>query len=104
MRRLVGYGAVALAVLLSTVVVAAPSPSAAGAASVAALAPAAETAPTSCCFTHRSYTGTCVVQPGEGESCSSILDYLNNPMSQGKTYCNSSSLRGGWSSVSCEGK
>jgi len=30
------------------------------------------------------------------------LDYLNNPMSKGKTYCKNTSVRGGWQSVACE--
>ncbi len=54
-----------------------------------------------CCFTHPSYSGTCEVVPGEGETCQSILQYLNTPMSQGKTYCGGTELRGGWQLSSC---
>lgn len=55
-----------------------------------------------CCFTNPRYVGTCEVEPGEGETCASILKYLNNPQSQGKTYCNSTNVRGGWKQVPCE--
>lgn len=54
-----------------------------------------------CCFTHPNYSGTCEVAPGEGETCQSVLQYLNTPMSQGKTYCGGSELRGSWELVSC---
>ena len=56
----------------------------------------------SCCFENPRYTGTCVVTPGEDESCSSILGYLNNPNSVGKMYCGNTKVRGGWTQVSCE--
>jgi len=55
-----------------------------------------------CCFENPRYSGTCQVTPGEGESCSSILGYLNNPNSVGKSYCGNTKVRGGWSQVSCE--
>lgn len=54
-----------------------------------------------CCFTNPQYAGVCVVQPGEGETCSSILAYLNNPRSQGKSYCGNTQVRGGWKQVAC---
>lgn len=54
-----------------------------------------------CCYTHPGYQGLCRVQPGEGESCESILDYLNTPGTAGKTYCSGSILRGGWQQVEC---
>lgn len=56
----------------------------------------------SCCYTHPSYTGTCIVEPAEDETCASILAYLNNPMSQGKSYCGGTKIRGGWKQVMCE--
>ena len=59
---------------------------------------------TSCCFSNPRHTGVCVVEPGADETCASILAYLNNPQSQGKSYCGSSSVRGGWRKVSCKGK
>jgi len=55
-----------------------------------------------CCFTNPRYSGVCKVVPGEGESCGSILSYLNNPNSTGKAYCGGTPVRGGWSSASCE--
>jgi hypothetical protein len=55
-----------------------------------------------CCFENPRFSGTCEVTPGEDESCSSILGYLNNPNSVGKVYCVNTKVRGGWSQVSCE--
>lgn len=55
-----------------------------------------------CCFTNSRYEGTCKVIPGERESCQSILEYLNNPMSTGKSYCGGTSFRGGWVQVDCK--
>ena len=54
-----------------------------------------------CCFANDRYEGTCTVMPGEGETCGSILAYLNNPMSVGKTYCGNTKVRGGWVQVDC---
>lgn len=56
-----------------------------------------------CCFENPRYSGTCQVSPGPEESCGDILGYLNNPNSVGKNYCGNTKVRGGWSSVSCEG-
>jgi hypothetical protein len=57
-----------------------------------------------CCFINPQYAGVCVVQPGEGETCASILEYLNNPRSQGKSYCDNTNVRGGWTQVVCPKK
>jgi hypothetical protein len=54
-----------------------------------------------CCFANDRYEGTCTVAPGKGETCESILAYLNNPMSAGKTYCGGTIVRSGWVTVSC---
>ena len=54
-----------------------------------------------CCFTHDGYQGACVVVPGEGETCESILEYLNSPATVGKSYCGGSRLRGNWKVVPC---
>lgn len=62
---------------------------------------AADPAPR-CCFTNPQFSGVCAVQPGEGESCATILAYLNNPQSQGKTYCDNTNVRGGWKRKRCE--
>lgn len=56
-----------------------------------------------CCFENPRYSGTCQVTPGPEESCGDILGYLNNPNSVGKTYCGNTKVRGGWTSVACEG-
>ena len=56
-----------------------------------------------CCFENPRFSGTCQVTPGEDESCSSILGFLNNPNSVGKTYCGNTKVRGGWTQVSCDG-
>jgi hypothetical protein len=55
-----------------------------------------------CCFANDRYEGTCKIIPGEGETCQSILEYLKNPMSTGKTYCGNTSVRGGWVQVDCK--
>jgi len=60
-----------------------------------------ESAPQKCCFSNPRYSGTCEVVPGKDETCGTVLGYLNNPNSQGKTYCGSTTVRGGWQSVSC---
>jgi hypothetical protein len=61
-------------------------------------------APARCCFTNPRYVGTCEVAPGADETCDSILAYLNNPQSQGRTYCGNTSIRGDWQPASCEAK
>ena len=57
-----------------------------------------------CCYTHPQYTGVCVVQPAEDETCASILAYLNNPQSQGKSYCGNTNIRGSWKQTECAKK
>jgi len=57
--------------------------------------------PASCCFSNPGYSGICEVQPTKDESCGTILGYLNNSMSQGKSYCGNTTLRGGWKQVVC---
>jgi hypothetical protein len=55
-----------------------------------------------CCFTNTRYSGVCQVQPAEGETCASILAYLNNQASSGKSYCGNTDVRGGWASEKCK--
>lgn len=55
-----------------------------------------------CCFANDRYEGICTVMPGQGETCQSVLGYLNNPMSTGKTYCGNTKVRGGWVQVDCK--
>ena len=55
-----------------------------------------------CCFTNPQYSGVCQVQPAAGETCASILAYLNHPGATGKGYCNNTDIRGGWKQVSCK--
>jgi hypothetical protein len=55
-----------------------------------------------CCFANPQYAGICQVNPAEGETCATILDYLNNPNSAGKTYCDSTRIRGGWKQIACQ--
>ena len=57
-----------------------------------------------CCFAREGYQGLCKIQPGEGETCESILEYLNTPGTVGKTYCGGSTLRGGWKLVDCSAR
>lgn len=62
---------------------------------------AAAQAPAPCCFTNPAYSGICVVKPSDQETCKTILDYLNNPHSSGKTYCGGTTIRGGWKETKC---
>jgi hypothetical protein len=62
---------------------------------------AAATPRSNCCFTNPAYGGICVVSPQKDETCATILAYLNDPQSQGKTYCHNTNLRGGWAQVAC---
>ncbi len=57
-----------------------------------------------CCFTSPGFSGICEVTPGEDETCSSILAYLNNPNAVGKTYCGNTKTRGTWKQVDCKEK
>ena len=63
---------------------------------------AAEEAPAPCCFTNPRYSGVCEVQPAKGETCASVLDYLNNANASGKTYCQNTEVRGGWAEAKCK--
>lgn len=54
-----------------------------------------------CCFTNPQYSGVCSVKPAKGETCASILAYLNEPNSQGKSYCGNTTIRGGWQQRTC---
>jgi len=54
-----------------------------------------------CCFTNTAYAGVCEITPAKGESCKSILQYLNTPNATGKNYCGGTTVRGGWSQASC---
>jgi hypothetical protein len=69
---------------------------------VAAQSPGAQDPRPHCCYTNPAYAGTCEVAPARDETCATILEYLNNPRSQGKSYCGSTSIRGGWKQVPCE--
>ena len=60
--------------------------------------------PARCCFSNPGYSGLCEVQPAKDETCQQILDYLNNPRAQGKSYCENSQLRGGWEAKACSQK
>ena len=55
-----------------------------------------------CCFSNPSYDRICQVDPVGDETCDTILAYLNNPLSTGKTYCDNTKVRGGWIKVDCE--
>jgi hypothetical protein len=68
----------------------------------AGIAAAKERPRPSCCFAHPQHAGTCVVHPARGETCASILTYLNRPRSTGKTYCENTTVRGGWTRVGCK--
>lgn len=65
-------------------------------------AQAAEAYTVECAFSHPAYSGHCVVTeetpravlPQAG--CERILGCLNDPRCTAKTYCNATTLRGGW--------
>ena len=57
-----------------------------------------------CCYINPGYSGTCEVILADGETCSTVLAYLNNPNAGGKSYCGGSTVRGGWKQVPCEEK
>jgi hypothetical protein len=57
--------------------------------------------PKPCCFANERYSGVCQVVPGKNDTCSSILAYLNDPTSGGKTYCGNTNIRSGWIEVDC---
>ena len=61
-----------------------------------------ETPAPACCFTNPRHTGVCEVQPQEGETCASILAYLNNTQAVGKAYCGNTAVRRGWTQATCE--
>lgn len=83
---------------------AAPAPRPADAPPLACAAATADDPRPHCCFENPRYVGTCEVDPGTEETCASILEYLNNPQSQGKAYCGNTNIRGGWRPVPCEPK
>jgi hypothetical protein len=55
-----------------------------------------------CCFSNPRYSGVCRVTPGADETCADVLSYLNNQNSVGKAYCGNTTIRGGWTSVTCD--
>jgi hypothetical protein len=104
MRQLHTRVAVAFVAVLLLTTAPGVSPSAATAApGTCAMADGQDPRP-HCCFVNPSYAGTCEMEPAKDETCDTILQYLNNPMSQGKSYCNGTSIRGGWKSVPCDPK
>jgi hypothetical protein len=101
-----GIACLAALVAVGSVVARAAEPTGDGAdaAACAALvaAPEGPSPRTDCCFTNRAFSGVCRVKPGENETCATILAYLNDPRSQGKTYCGATTIRTGWQQVPCE--
>jgi hypothetical protein len=100
--RLVGAAGAAL--LLAAAAAPAPRPGAAPPLACAAPAANAQDPRPHCCFENARYVGACEVEPAPDETCATILEYLNNLQSQGKNYCNSTNIRGGWKTVPCEPK
>ena len=62
---------------------------------------ASESPAPACCFTNPRHTGVCEVNPAEGETCASILAYLNDTQSVGKAYCGNTAVRRGWAEATC---
>jgi hypothetical protein len=96
--------AIAAALLLAAMLGPLPPPAAASACGGETRASSGQDPRPHCCFTNARYVGTCEVEPAKDETCASIQEYLNNPQSQGKSYCGNTNIRGGWKSVPCEPK
>ena len=97
-------GAFVAVLLLAATLEPAPPPSGASPLACAAQAADGRDPRPHCCFTNPRYVGTCEVEPSKDETCAVVLEYLNNPQSQGKAYCGNTSIRGGWQQVPCEPK
>jgi len=94
--------ALALAVALLMAATLEPGPRLQGPSPLACAAQDANDPRPHCCFTNARYVGMCEVEPEKDETCAAIIEYLNNPQSQGKSYCNRTNIRGGWKQVPCE--
>jgi len=63
--------------------------------------PAADQITVTCTLNHPAYSGSCLVdstvprKTGTGQACAAVLDCLNKPGCT-KTYCNATTIRGGW--------
>ena len=97
-------GVAVAALLLAATLDPAPRPGTARPLACAARAANGQDPRPHCCFTNPRYAGPCEVEPAKDETCASILEYLNNPQSQGKAYCGNTSVRGGWKLEPCEPK
>ena len=103
-RRYRLAGAAGAVLLLAATAAPAPRPGAPPSLACTAVAANTQDPRPHCCFENSRYVGVCEVDPAQDETCATILDYLNNPQSQGKNYCNSTNIRGGWKTVPCEPK
>ncbi len=54
-----------------------------------------------CCFNNFRFAGGCMVIPQGSTTCADILGALNNFNSVGNTYCDGTTVRGGWSMSDC---
>jgi hypothetical protein len=96
--------AIAAALLLAAMLGPLPPPGAASPLGGETPAASSQAPRPHCCFTNPRYVGTCEVEPAKDETCASMLEYLNNPQSQGKSYCGSTNIRGGWKLEPCQPK
>ena len=104
LRRLLPPAAAVAALLLAVSLAPAEPPGVGAPLDCAAPAASLDDPRPPCCFANPRYVGTCEVEPAKDETCASILEYLNNLQSTGKSYCNSTAIRGGWKVVPCEPK
>lgn len=65
-------------------------------------APQTGQAQDACCLNNFRFAGGCQVRPARGETCASVLSYLNSFDSVGSYYCGNTTVRGGWTLVSCK--
>jgi hypothetical protein len=74
-----------------------------------AQAPAAEQVTVTCTLNHPAYSGSCLVdttapkKTSPSQACAPVLDCLNKPGCT-RTYCNASTIRGGWQLVDAKVK
>ncbi len=64
--------------------------------------PLAASEAATCCYSNPRFSGQCEVTLGADEKCSDVLTYLNTQNSVGKNYCGNTTIRGGWTPVTCE--
>jgi ketosteroid isomerase-like protein len=68
---------------------------------VTALFPRPTAADENCCLSNYRFAGGCMVVVRGSETCASVQAYLNNFDSVGRSYCDNTTVRGGWTVTPC---